>query len=76
MRLQPCIPVPPRLASKAPVFGQVSPGAPFGENREGGEIPPRAQRCKDDARRIMPLVKAGKARRVGESKSEDRPGDR
>ena len=46
------------------------------ENREGGAIPLRAQRCKDDIRRIMPLVKIGKARRVVESESEDRPGDR
>ena len=43
------------------------------ENREGGAIPPRAQRCKDDDAGGRPLTKVGKVPASGESESEDRP---
>jgi hypothetical protein len=37
---------------------------PYGENREGGENPPRAQRCKEDGRCNKPLMQVGKAHRL------------
>ncbi len=43
------------------------------ENREAGEIPARAQRCEGDGRSKTPLEKSGKALRLGDPQSEDRP---
>lgn len=44
------------------------------DNREGGVIPQRAQRCKVDSPDIMPLLAtSGKASGGSETKSEDRP---
>lgn len=54
-------------------FLQVPAAARRRENREGGAIPPRAQRCKEDAPDTMPLADAGKAPGADESESEDRP---
>ena len=52
---------------------QVPVAARRQENREGGAIPPRAQRCEEDEPSLMPLVYAGKALGSDDSKSEDRP---
>jgi hypothetical protein len=44
------------------------------ENREFGARPERAQRCKADVCRLMPLALfAGKAWQTDDAKSEDRP---
>ncbi|OIR09204.1 hypothetical protein GALL_88110 [mine drainage metagenome] len=43
------------------------------ENREGGENPPRAQRCQEDSAGKIPLAQAGKGSAGEEPKPEDRP---
>ncbi|CAI08409.1 hypothetical protein ebA4026 [Aromatoleum aromaticum EbN1] len=62
--------------TKRTVFNRIEVPALARENREGGAIPPRAQRRDEDRPgRRQPLAKAGKAPGRVEPQSEDRPRD-